>query len=199
MSLIVDGTLSAVEYDCISLAECRSFLRLPTSATGMNAAIELIRPGVLQFFRDELGGVVESRYCVDEKYNITDAFQDRILTRYAPIVGNVTLTDNGTLIASTAYQVLKEAGVIIYKNMYFTADYGAVEITYQCGYTEANLPANLKLGMLMLVKTIYDEDYANKSSLREKVGRHTIESKVNELGISTLIERLLQKRRYIGL
>jgi hypothetical protein len=151
---MITVTTAATNLKLVDIDLARSTLGI--DGTGEDAA--------LQGYIDRASDVI-ARHCnrvfgleiVSEQFRLDRLQEELILNRY-PVVGDVTVVEDGTTLAGTAYEVDKPKGWItrLYNDRPCWWPLCKITVSYSAGYTlPASSPQALQQACLQLVKAFY--------------------------------------------
>jgi len=194
MAHITYGTVTKPnDYIPISLAECKTWLLIASTITNDDAFVELIRKGVVGFVENNYDNYLVERKITLEKHDIEDTTTDQITLKYFPLhTVEVLYDDVNTVVDTDDYFVYAQNGIIKLDDEFFTEGRCSVQCSYYTGYRESEFPDHLKMGLLELVKIVYDEFVTTKETFTEQIGRYLLTKKALSSALPPHIENLFQ-------
>ena len=193
MAHINYGTaVKVVDYSPISLADCKIHLLIDSTITNDDDFIEQLRLGVINFIEEDCDNMLIERKITLEKQDIDGYFVNEICLKYFPVGTVDALYDDETdLVDPADYIVKKQSGIIKLKDdECFTYGDESVQCTYYCGFRESEFPDILKVGLLGLVKILYDESLTTKETFTEQTGRYLLTKKMSLKALPPMLERI---------
>ncbi len=138
----------------VGISDVLTYLELSTGVA--NTLIQLLITGYSKQVNEFCGRNFEqSNY--NEKFDIEGPTEETIRLNHPPVMSVVALTDNGSLIAASAYYVYAQGKITLDSNC-FTEGPQKVSVSYVAGYTP--IPADIQLAVSRLI----EEDYYGRKA-----------------------------------
>jgi uncharacterized phiE125 gp8 family phage protein len=134
-----------------ALTDIKPWLPIHATDAAHDTVLEALANAVTEQIERETGRIYLTRTITSETQS-GDGTPLLLLRRY-PVTSITTLTENGEAVASTAYWLESNAGILTkYDGLtWSTEDVGNIVCTYVAGYARASIPASvLSLGIDLL-------------------------------------------------
>lgn len=138
----------------VGISDVLTYLELSSGVA--NTLIQLL---IIDYSKqvDQFVGFNFEQSNYNEKFDIEGPTEKTIRLNNSPVLSVVALTDNGSLIAASAYHVYAR-GKITLDSSYFTEGPQKVEASYVAGFTP--VPADIQLAVSRLI----EEDYYGRKA-----------------------------------
>ena len=187
------------------LAGLKTMLRIPSADTSRDAELTLYVDYANAMLYDAFGGITDSAVTTyTDVISIDDSQQNSLWVRRYPLVSVTSLTQNGNVLASSAYSYT-DLGCIRMKDglMYFPFGTTTVSVTYTAGFA-AGTPALGELKIACLTLAAYAVNVASRAGISsEKIGQYSYDigaamgglgnTAAGGFGMPPLVERILAK------
>jgi hypothetical protein len=187
------------------LAGLKTMLRIPSADTSRDAELTLYVDYANAMLYDAFGGITDSAVTTyTDAISIDDSQQNSLWVRRYPLVSVTSLTQNGNVLASSAYSYT-DLGCIRMKDglMYFPFGTTTVSVTYTAGFA-AGTPALGELKIACLTLAAYAVNVASRAGISsEKIGQYSYDigaamgglgnTAAGGFGMPPLVERILAK------
>ena len=187
------------------LAGLKTMLRIPSADTSRDAELTLYVDYANAMLYDAFGGITDSAVTTyTDAISIDDSQQNSLWVRRYPLVSVTSLTQNGNVLASSAYSYT-DLGCIRMKDglMYFPFGTTTVSVTYTAGFA-AGTPALGELKIACLTLAAYAANVASRAGISsEKIGQYSYDigaamgglgnTAAGGFGMPPLVERILAK------